>query len=49
MNIKMSTVAAAVGMGVLSWMMMKKINPKMAEDMKCMMKKSANKMIENMD
>ena len=45
----MSTVAAAVGMGTLSWMMMKKFNPKMADDVKCMMKKSVNNVIENMD
>lgn len=49
MKIKMSTLAAVVGVSAMSWMMMKKINPDMVEDMKKSMKKTANKMIENMD
>ena len=49
MKIKMSTLAAAVSISAMSWMMMKKMYPGMAQDMKKMMKKSADKMIENMD
>lgn len=49
MKMKMSTLAAMAGIGTLSWMIAKKMNPDMVEDMKKMMKKSANKMIENMD
>ena len=49
MKMKMSTLAAAVGISAMSWMIMKKMNPDMVKDMKKMMKKSADKMIENMD
>ena len=49
MKMKMSTLMAVAGIGTLSWMIAKKMNPDMMEDMKCMMKKSANKMLENME
>lgn len=52
MKMKMSTLAAVAGVGVVTWMMMKKKNPDVVEDMKCMMKNEATKMLtklENME
>lgn len=52
MNKKMATVAALAGIGALSWMMFKKKNPEMVEDMKIKTKEAASKMLtklENME
>ena len=49
MKIKMSTMATVAGISALSLMAYKKINPDMIEDMKCMMKKEATKMLRKLE
>lgn len=49
---KMATVAALAGVGALSWMMYKKKNPEIIEDVKKATKDAATKMLtklENME
>lgn len=46
---KMSTLAMVAGVSMLSWIMIKKMNPEMLDDMKHMMKCSTNKMLNKLE